>query len=64
MKSEEFQSSVAANMYVYPMDRTIKLPATWAKFAPASTSFVDVSKMPFDKKRSTWLDQWSKLAGQ
>jgi thiamine transport system substrate-binding protein len=64
LKSKAFQSSVAENMYVYPVDKSVALPAAWAKFAPASKSFVNVSKLPFDEKRSTWLDEWSKLAGQ
>jgi len=64
LKSKAFQSSVAENMYVYPVDATVALPDAWAKFAPASQSFVNVSKLPFDEKRATWLDQWSKLAGQ
>ena len=64
MKSKAFQSSVAENMYVYPVDKSVALPTAWAKFAPASKSFVNVSKLPFDEKRSTWLDEWSKLAGR
>ena len=64
MKSKAFQASVAENMYVYPVDKSVALPESWARFAPASKSFVNVSKLPFEAKRSTWLDAWSKLAGQ
>ncbi len=64
MKSKAFQASVAENMYVYPIDKSVTLPESWAKFAPASKSFVNVSKFRFDEGRSAWLDAWSKLAEQ
>ncbi len=36
--SEEFQSGIADNMYMYPVDEDVELPASWAKFAPLPES--------------------------
>lgn len=32
--SEEFQSTIADEMYMYPIDASVALPESWAKFAP------------------------------
>ncbi len=58
MQSKEFQAAMPDANYVYPSDTSVALPDAWAKFAPASESFVDVSKLNFDANRSKWQDQW------
>jgi len=47
--------------YVYPIDESVELPDAWAKFAPASESFVDVSGLDFDANRKTWQKQWLEI---
>nr|MBP6685524.1 thiamine ABC transporter substrate-binding protein [Leucobacter sp.] len=32
--SGEFQAEIADQMYMYPVDEAVELPASWAKFAP------------------------------
>ena len=61
MLSPDFQAALPTSMYVYPVDKTVALPNNWAKFAKPADSFVDVSKLDFDKGRETWLDQWRQL---
>ena len=58
MLAKDFQSALPDAMYVYPVDKSVALPENWAKFAPASASFVDVSKLDFDAKRSDWQNEW------
>jgi len=58
MQSKEFQAAMPDANYVYPADTSVALPDAWARFAPASESFVDVSKLNFDANRSKWQDQW------
>lgn len=61
MLTHDFQKALPASNYVYPVDKSVKLPDSWAKFAPASESFVDVSKLDFDANRSRWQKQWSEI---
>ena len=61
MLSQEFQSALPTSMYVYPVDKSIELPANWAKFAKPASTFVDVSKLDFDKGRDKWLTQWQQI---
>lgn len=61
MLTNDFQKALPASDYVYPVDKNVKLPDSWAKFAPASESFVDVSKLDFDANRSRWQKQWSEI---
>ena len=58
MLSSDFQTALPGAMYVYPVDETIALPEQWSRLAPASTSFVDTSKLDFDKNRARWIDEW------
>lgn len=61
MLGKTFQEALPGAMYVYPIDTTIALPENWAKHAPATTSFVDTSKLDFDANRSRWLDEWTAI---
>ena len=61
MLSQEFQAALPTSMYVYPVDKSVALPSNWAKFAKPASTFVDVSKLDFDKGRDKWLSQWSML---
>ena len=36
MQGEDFQAALPDNMYVYPVDTAVALPASWAKYAPVS----------------------------
>ena len=36
MLSQQFQAQIPESMYVYPVDKNVKLPATWEKYAPVA----------------------------
>ena len=61
MLTKDFQEAMPGANYVYPIDKTVPLPENWAKLAPASTSFVDVSNLDFDANRSRWQKEWSAI---
>ena len=61
MLQDAFQSALPAAMYVYPINREIPLPESWANLAPAADSFVDTSGLDFNANRSDWLAQWSSI---
>lgn len=58
MLKKDFQSALPDSNYVYPVDNSVQLPESWAKFAPASESFVDVSGLDFEANRKKWQQQW------
>ncbi len=60
--SPTFQSTVAANMYVYPVNKTVALPDSWALWGkPATSSLGD--NLDINGKRSEWLANWSAIFG-
>jgi thiamine transport system substrate-binding protein len=61
MLTKEFQAAMPGANYVYPIDESVELPQVWAKFAPASASFVDVSGLDFDANRKNWQKQWLEI---
>jgi thiamine transport system substrate-binding protein len=48
-------------MYVYPVDKSVDLPANWAKFAPPARTLVNASALDFEKNRNKWISAWGKL---
>lgn len=61
MIGRDFQTALPENMYVYPVDSTVALPADWAKFAPVSPKPVTVSAADIAQNRSAWLTEWREL---
>jgi thiamine transport system substrate-binding protein len=57
LQSQEFQSSVAENMYVYPVLETATIPESWSEFAKPALSTIG-EELDFDKDRDLWLDVW------
>ncbi|GAA1328295.1 thiamine ABC transporter substrate binding subunit [Leucobacter albus] len=55
--SEEFQSGIADQMYMYPVDESIELPSSWAKFAPlpADGQAHDLSSAEIQAGLDGWL---------
>jgi len=58
MLGKEFQAALPDNMYVYPVDTTVPLPAGWAQWAPTSPDPVDVSAADITEHRTEWLRDW------
>ena len=60
MLSEKFQAALPESNYVYPVLEGVKLPASWAEFAPAATGFVGAS-LDVGAKRQDWFDAWQDI---
>lgn len=58
--SEKFQAALPESNYVYPVLAGVALPATWAEFAPAATSFVG-GDLDVGAKRQEWFDAWREI---
>ncbi|MEW2501636.1 thiamine ABC transporter substrate-binding protein [Amycolatopsis sp. CA-161197] len=61
--SQQFQTTVAANMYVYPAREGVDLPAGWAAAAPLPQ---DPATLPADQiqaGREKWIGEWRSLMG-
>lgn len=61
--SDEVQSVIPENMYMYPAVTDTKLPADWQKFAPLSDSPIEVAPADIDANREAWISQWSEAIG-
>ena len=55
--SEEFQSQIADEMYMYPVDEAVELPASWSKFAPlpSEEQLHDLSSAEIQAGLDGWL---------
>jgi thiamine transport system substrate-binding protein len=61
MRDKDFQAALPENMYVYPIDKAVALPADWKRFAPPSPKPYAVDPAEVTKNRSTWLREWRDL---
>ena len=62
MQQKAFQKALPDNMYVYPVDTSVALPATWAKFAAVAPHPFTVAPQQVSANRSRWLRAWSDIA--
>ncbi len=58
MLSKPFQSAMPDNMYVFPVDRTVALPAGWTSYVKTPSKPLTVAPAEIDAKRDTWIRQW------
>ena len=58
MLQKDFQAALPENMYVYPVDSSVSLPADWAKWAPTSPDPVVVPAADITAHRAEWLRDW------
>ena len=61
MTGPDFQAALPENMYVYPVNDTVQLPADWAKFAPVAPKPVEVAAAEITENRESWLTDWREL---
>ncbi|HEX4189411.1 MAG TPA: thiamine ABC transporter substrate-binding protein [Marmoricola sp.] len=61
MINKQFQAALPDNMYVYPADTSVALPADWSTWAPVSPDPIAVSPADITKNRTQWLDEWRDL---
>jgi thiamine transport system substrate-binding protein len=59
--SKKFQSQVPGEMYVYPVDPSVSLPADWAKYAPVAKHPATLDPATIGKNREQWITAWSDL---
>src|SRR4051812_18834367 len=64
MLGKEFQAALPENMYVYPVDSAVALPADWAKWAPTSPHPVDMPAADISAHRTEWLRDWRDVTSQ
>jgi thiamine transport system substrate-binding protein len=61
MVSREVQRALPDNMYVYPVDRSLPLPAGWDRWAKVAPKPWNVPADEISKDRSEWLRAWRDL---
>lgn len=59
--SEDFQASLPENMYMYPIDESIELPAEWSENATLVEDPIEVDTQQIGEQRETWLEEWNEL---
>ncbi|GAA1728404.1 thiamine ABC transporter substrate-binding protein [Isoptericola hypogeus] len=57
--SEAFQADVPGQMYMYPADPDVELPAAWQEFAPLADDPFQVPPADVDTHRDEWIEQWT-----
>jgi thiamine transport system substrate-binding protein len=62
--SDEVQSVIPDNMYVFPVDDSVELPADWAKFAEQPTSPYEVSPADIAEHRKDWQKEWRDISSR
>ena len=56
--SEQFQSQVPEQMYVYPARAGVTLPEAWQKAAPLPTDSAELPSAEIQQNRERWIDEW------
>lgn len=59
--SEQFQEVIPENMYMYPVDDSVSLPETWAKYAKVASDPFTVDPQTIADNRDAWLSEWSDI---
>jgi thiamine transport system substrate-binding protein len=64
MTQKAFQRALPDNMYVYPVDTTVPLPAGWSTYAKVAPHPFAVPPADVAKNRDTWLREWSDITSR
>ena len=59
--SEQFQSELALNLFVYPVNEAVELPQEFVEFAVVPDTSRTLDPALIDAERSTWIDEWTEL---
>jgi thiamine transport system substrate-binding protein len=62
--TDEVQSALPDNMYVFPVDDQVQLPADWAKFAEQPTEPLEVSPAEIAEHRKDWQKEWRDITSR
>jgi thiamine transport system substrate-binding protein len=64
MMKRPFQEALPENMYVYPVDSRVGLPAAWARFAKTAEHPFTVPPHQIAEHREEWLREWSDVTSR
>jgi thiamine transport system substrate-binding protein len=64
MLGKRFQAALPEEMYVYPVDTSVKLPADWAKWAQVAPHPVTMPPHEITAHRNQWLGEWRDITSQ
>ncbi len=56
--SQEFQSQVPEQMYVYPARSDVSLPEAWQQAAPLPAAPAELPSEEIQQNRERWVDEW------
>lgn len=59
LTSPEVQADIPENMYMYPADESVELPAEWEQFAPLADDPYVVTPQEIEAQRDEWIQQWT-----
>lgn len=59
--AEDFQASLPENMFMYPVDESIALPAEWAQNATLVEDPIEADLQQIAEKRQVWLEGWNEI---
>ncbi len=59
--SERFQSELALNLFVYPVNEAVALPQEFVEFTVVPDNSRTLDPELIDAERSTWIDEWTEL---
>jgi thiamine transport system substrate-binding protein len=59
--SERFQGELALNLFVYPTNQAVDLPAEFVDFATVPETSRSLDPDLIDAERSRWIDEWTEL---
>ncbi len=61
MLSPTFQADVPLNMFVYPANDTVELPAEFLEFGPLSESPITMTPAEIEAGRLGWTERWTEI---
>ena len=64
MLSEPFQEAIPDNMYVFPVDDEVELPALWERWATPAADPIGVPPADIAENRDEWLREWSDVTAR
>jgi thiamine transport system substrate-binding protein len=64
MLGRQFQSALPEQMYVYPVDTSVPLPADWARWAKVAPHPVTMPPHEITAHRDQWLGEWRDVTSQ
>jgi len=64
MLSEDIQAAIPSQMYMYPIDESVPLPAEWATYAQLTDEPLTLPEDVADADRQAWVEEWTSHMGR